>query len=85
VERRERLARRRPLLRETERLESEIARLEDERRALETQLGDPAFYSRDAVDVQLASRRCSELAALIGAAEERWLAAQTELDAIGEQ
>jgi ATP-binding cassette subfamily F protein 3 len=84
TERRERLARRRPLLRETQRLESEIARLEDERRTLETQLGDPAFYTRDAAALQLASRRCSELASQIGAAEERWLAAQSELDAIGE-
>jgi ATP-binding cassette subfamily F protein 3 len=83
-QRREHLARRRPLLRETERLEREIATLEDERRALEAQLGDPAFYTGDAAAVQRASRRCTELAALIGAAEERWLAAQSELEAIGE-
>jgi ATP-binding cassette subfamily F protein 3 len=81
--RREQLARRRPLLRQTQRLESEIARLEDERRALETQLGDPAFYTGDPAAVQLASSRCTELVALIGSAEERWLAAQAELDAIG--
>ena len=57
-------------------------RLEDERRALETQLADPGFYERDAAAAERASRRCGELATLINAAEERWLAAQAELDAL---
>jgi ATP-binding cassette subfamily F protein 3 len=80
AQRQQQLAARRPLLRTTQRLEGEIARLEDERRALETQLADPGFYERDAAAAERASRRCGELATLINAAEERWLAAQAELD-----
>jgi len=82
AQRQQRLASRRPLLRTTQRLEAEIARLEDERRALETQLADSGFYVREAAAAERASRRCAELAVLINAAEERWLAAQGELDAL---
>ena len=85
ADRQQRLAKRRPLLRESARLESEIAALEQERRSLETRLADPGFYAAsDTAAVQAASRRCGELAERIRAAEERWLAAQSELDAIGE-
>jgi ATP-binding cassette subfamily F protein 3 len=82
ADRQQRLARRRPLAREAARLEAEIARLERERQGLEAQLGEAGFYARDAAAAQSAARRCGELAALIGQAEERWLAAQTELETI---
>jgi ATP-binding cassette subfamily F protein 3 len=82
ADRQARLARRRPLQREAQKLEAEIAKLERERQELETRLADPELYARDAAAAQDASKRCGELTRLIGAAEERWLAAQGELDAI---
>jgi ATP-binding cassette subfamily F protein 3 len=85
AERQQRLARRRPLLREIARLEGEIATFERERQALETQLADAAFYTTtDSARVQAAVLRQAELTGLIGATEECWLAANAELDAIGE-
>jgi len=85
AERAAKLARRRPLAREVAELEKRITALETERRGLEAQLADTAFYSSGNVaEVQAATRRCTEVARLIEAAEERWLAAQSELEAIGE-
>ena len=85
AERQARLAQRRPLVREAERLEQAIAALEDEKRQLEQRLGDPAYYARTApADVQSASRRCADVATELGAAEDRWLEVQSELEAIGE-
>ena len=52
-----------------------MVRLETEKKALESSLADPDFYSSGApADIQAASRRCGELGALIAADEERWLA-----------
>jgi ATP-binding cassette subfamily F protein 3 len=85
AERQERLARRRPLVREAERLEREVADLEAEKRALETRLADTAFYaSGNVADVHAATRRATEVARLLAAAEERWLAVQSDLEVIGE-
>jgi ATP-binding cassette subfamily F protein 3 len=85
AERQARLVRRRPLVKEAERLEKSIAALEAEKRALERQLGDTAFYANTApADVNAASRRCADVARLLGEAEERWLLVQSELEAIGE-
>jgi ATP-binding cassette subfamily F protein 3 len=79
-----RLAKRRPLLREAERLEQTIAALEAEKRDLEQKLGDAAYYTRTApVDVQAASRRCADVARELGAAEDRWLELQAELEDVG--
>ena len=85
ADRQARLAKRRPLVREAERLEKAIAALETEKRQLEQRLGDPAYYaSAAAADVQYASRRCADVATELGAAEERWLEVQSALEAIGE-
>ncbi len=85
AERQERLARRRPLVKESAALEARLARHESEKRALEARLADPAFYAGNPPgEVQAASRRCGELAALIAADEERWLEVHAELEAIGE-
>jgi ATP-binding cassette subfamily F protein 3 len=85
AERQARLARRRPLVREIERLEKAIAALEAEKADLERRLGDAAFYASTApADVQAASRRCADVVHLLGEAEERWLEAQSELESIGE-
>jgi ATP-binding cassette subfamily F protein 3 len=85
ADRQARLAKRRPLVKEAERLEKAIAALEAEKRQLEQRLGDPAYYASAApADVQSASRRCADVATELGAAEERWLEVQSALEAIGE-
>jgi ATP-binding cassette subfamily F protein 3 len=85
AERQQRLARRRPLVKESGELEQRIARHEGEKKSLEAKLADPQFYSSGKPgEVQAASRRCGELAALIEADEERWLEVHAELEAIGD-
>jgi ATP-binding cassette, subfamily F, member 3 len=85
ADRQARLARRRPLVKEAERLEQSIAALEVEKRTLEQQLGDAAFYTcTSPAEVQAASRRCADAARLLGEAEERWLEVQSALEAIGD-
>jgi ATP-binding cassette subfamily F protein 3 len=85
ADRQARLAQRRPLVKETQQLERRIATLEAEKRELEHRLADTDFYaSASPADVQSASRRCAEAMRELGEAEERWLAVQSQLEAIGE-
>ena len=84
AERQARLARRRPLAREAEGLERDIATLETEKTALEARLADAGFYAGSSTaQVQAATRRCTEVGRLIERAEERWLEVQAALEAIG--
>jgi ATP-binding cassette subfamily F protein 3 len=80
-ERRDTLGRRRPLLREVERLDRELAQLLDERQRVEKELADPASYERPDVErmQQLAVRR-QELVRRTEDAEHRWLELHAELD-----
>ena len=84
-ERRDTLNRRRPLLKEVERLERELAQLLEEKQCVEKQLADPAFYARPGAGPlkQLALRR-QELIRLTEEAEQRWLELHAELDQLGE-
>jgi ATP-binding cassette subfamily F protein 3 len=85
AERQARLARRRPLVKESDRLEKSMAALEAEKHELERKLGDAGFYADTApAEVHAASRRCADVVRLLGEAEERWLAVQAELESIGE-
>ena len=85
AERQQKLARRRPLVKEASQLETKIAKLEAQRKELEAQLADPAYYAATpSLEVQATSRRCAELIAQIGDAEERWLEVHAELEEIGE-
>jgi ATP-binding cassette subfamily F protein 3 len=85
AERQLKLARRRPLLKESTQLESKLAKLETERKELEAILADTAYYAETpSAAVQATSRRCAELIVQIGAAEERWLQVHAELEEIGE-
>jgi ATP-binding cassette subfamily F protein 3 len=84
AERQQKLARRRPLMKESDRLEARMAQLEKERRELESKLADPDFYAQQpAAEVQATSRRCAEVIAQLGDAEERWLEVHAELEEIG--
>jgi ATP-binding cassette subfamily F protein 3 len=83
--RQSRLARRRPLIRETEELERRLAAWQDERRALDAQLADPEFYaSADGARVAACAKRQADLTRLIEEAEHRWLEVHAEIDEIGE-
>jgi ATP-binding cassette, subfamily F, member 3 len=83
--RRELLARRRPLLREAARLEDDIATWQREKDELDNRLADPSLYTSSSTHaVQTAVRRAAELTPLLAQAEERWLAIQSELEAIGD-
>jgi ATP-binding cassette subfamily F protein 3 len=85
AERQVRLAQRRPLVKETARLEKLMAALGAEKDELERRLGDAGFYgSATPAAVQAASRRCADVLRELGEAEERWLEVQAELEAIGE-
>jgi len=85
AERQARLARRRPLLKESAELERQLARLSSERDEVERALSNPALYEPgEATGIGELARRQARLAAAIAAAEERWLTVQLELEEAGE-
>ncbi|WIM04693.1 MAG: ATP-binding cassette domain-containing protein [Candidatus Nitricoxidivorans perseverans] len=74
-------AARRPLAREAEKLEKQIAGWQGEKEALDAQLADPAFYAspdRERMDNLL--KRQAELAKAIDGAEHRWLEIHDDLE-----
>ena len=80
-----RLAARRPLLKEAEKLDKDLARWQQEKQQIDEQLADPAFYANpDPEKLRTLTTRQQELAATIEAAEQRWLDVHAELDTIGE-
>ena len=77
------LAQRRPLLRESEKLEQQIARWQVQRSELEAQLADPALYERnDGALIQKLNQEQAAVAERIDIAEMRWLELQEELEAL---
>ncbi|MCX7053946.1 MAG: ABC transporter ATP-binding protein, partial [Proteobacteria bacterium] len=84
AERQQKLARRRPLLKESTQLETRMSKLEAERKTLETRLADADFYAQTPpADVQSTSRRCADVIIELGDVEERWLEVHAELEEIG--
>ncbi|MET0217198.1 MAG: ATP-binding cassette domain-containing protein [Burkholderiales bacterium] len=85
IDRQSKLARRRPLLKEAERLEKELERWQEEQQTLEALLADPALYAGgDTTRLQEVSKRQDEVTRLLEEAEERWLQVHAELEEIGE-
>ena len=79
------LERRRPLVKEASRLERVLAELGSEKATLEARLADPEFYASAATEeVHALARRCADVARALEDSEERWLAVQAELDALGD-
>ena len=77
------LARRRPLVKEIEKLEQKIAKLQAEKHPLDERVADPTLYTGpQAGEVQALLKRQAELAQQIEAAEERWLEVQAELEVL---
>ncbi|MRR50313.1 MAG: ATP-binding cassette domain-containing protein [Rhodocyclaceae bacterium] len=77
------LARRRPLVKEIEKLEKQLAVWQADKAAVDTQLADPDFYANpDKEKLAALLKRQGELTNQIETAEERWLEAQGELEAL---
>ena len=77
-ERQAQLARRRPLAKEAERIERDLAAWQEEQRALALKLAESG------ADAAACALRSAEIAQLIDAAEHRWLEVHAELEALGE-
>ncbi len=74
---------RRPLLKESEKLEQQIARWQGEKETLDAQLADPATYSNpDSSHIQKLNRDQAALADKIDTAEMRWLDIHEQLEAL---
>ena len=80
--RQEKLVQRRPLLKELEKLEKNLAAWQSEKTQLETRLGDPALYTNpDRALLESLQKRQAELSDDIDAAELRWLEIHELLEA----
>ena len=85
AERQQKLAARRPLLKETGTLEKNLAQWQQEKQEIDARLADPAFYANpDPAGLRELTTRQQQLAQDIDTAEQRWLEAQAELEALGE-
>jgi ATP-binding cassette subfamily F protein 3 len=85
ADRQAKLARRRPLVKEGEKLERQLATWHEEKHEVERQLADPSFYENpDADQMKALGLRQQELTRLVDEAEMRWLEVHSELEEIGE-
>ena len=84
AQQRQRLASaRRPIQSKLDNVEKELANVSDQLRELDARLAAPEFYHEgDATEVALVLRQRGELAQRVDQLEARWLALQTELEAI---
>lgn len=81
--RKERLAQRRPLLKESDSLEKQIAAWQQEKSGCDSRLNDPAIYENsDKTELQTLLKQQSALTLNIEQAEERWLTIQEQLEDI---
>ncbi|MBU3736223.1 MAG: ATP-binding cassette domain-containing protein [Methylobacterium sp.] len=82
--RQQKLAQRRPLLKEAEKIEQQLAGWGQEKHQLDQRLGDPALYANpDRMLLESLLKRQAELGAAIDSAELRWLEIQEQLEAAG--
>jgi ATP-binding cassette subfamily F protein 3 len=83
AERQARTAERRPLVKEVEQLELNIAKWQTEKKTCDDRLNDSELYSvTDKTELQQLLKKQAELANQIENAEERWLALHEQLEAI---
>ncbi len=83
AERQALLAQRRPLLKEVDKLEKQLAGWHAEKTGLDARLTDPDLYATgDKVELAGLLKRQAELAAMIDAAESRWLEVHEALEAL---
>lgn len=85
AERQARILVRRPLLKETEKLEKQLEQLATEKADLDARAGDVALYEiANKEELQKFLKRQSELADLVESAEMRWLDLHEQLEALPE-
>ena len=85
VERQARAAERRPLIKESEKLESNIHTWQQQKTICDERLNEPKLYEgADKTELQYLLKQQAELALNIEQAEERWLAVHEQLEAIPE-
>ncbi|HWT28523.1 MAG TPA: ATP-binding cassette domain-containing protein, partial [Methylophilaceae bacterium] len=85
ADRQARLAERRPLVKESEKLEADMAKWQLERNGIDQRLTDNSLYAPEAkVELQGLLKRQGELMQAIEHAEERWLAIHEQLEALPE-
>ncbi len=85
AERQARIAERRPLLKETEKLEAHIHTWQQQKTQIDERLNDPKLYElADKTELQNLLKQQAELAQNIEQAEERWLEIHEQLEAIPE-
>jgi len=83
AERQARLAERRPLIKESEKLEADMSLWQKEKTQIDERLSDPALYTAaDKTGLQSLLKRQGELTQTIAQAEERWLELQEQLEVI---
>jgi ATP-binding cassette subfamily F protein 3 len=83
ADRRAALEKRRPLVKEVEKLEKQLANWHEEKALLDARLADPDLYaSGDKAELAGLLKRQAELAAQIDAAESRWLDVHEALEAL---
>ena len=85
AERQARAAERRPLIKESEKLESNIHTWQQQKTICDERLNEPKLYEgADKTELQYLLKQQAELALNIEQAEERWLAVHEQLEAIPE-
>ena len=85
MQRQARIAERRPLLKESEKLEQQIHAWQPQKTACDERLNDPKLYeSADKTELQNLLKQQAELAQNIEQAEERWLEIHEQLELIPE-
>lgn len=83
ADRQARIAERRPLLKETEQIEANMAKWEQDKSALDNQLTDPDLYAQsDKRLLQDLLKRQAEMTQQLETAEMRWLELQEMLEAL---
>jgi ATP-binding cassette subfamily F protein 3 len=85
IERQSRIAQRRPLVKETEKLEQKIHEWQEQKTACDTRLNEPKLYEKsDKSELQNLLVQQATLAQHIEQAEERWLAIHEQLELLPE-
>jgi ATP-binding cassette subfamily F protein 3 len=85
AERQALLAKKRPLVKESEQLDKQLAAWQKEKATLDAELADPAIYtSPDRAGLEAKLKRQGQLDANITTAEERWLEIHMELESLAE-
>ncbi len=83
AERRALLEKRRPLQKEVDKLDKQLAGWHAEKAVLDAELADPALYAApDRMKIETLNKRQAELTAAIDAAEGRWLELHEALEAL---